>query len=151
MDRIIKPLKVVTACVGLFGLSLVHAHSGGATMDPAGNNPHFMAVADVSCVDDGNGPPDHIFIRIKDNGEADSGTVLNLLVYKANKAISTSDPIPGDADFGPGVELHGGGGRYTLMVSTTGAGARNFIAEWHCETADNVHTGTTEIVVRQFN
>lgn len=146
-----KVISFLLAGVSILTITNVQAHSGGATMNPAGNNPHFMAVVDVTCFDDGNGAPDHLSIRIEDTSPYVEGSQLTFLVYKANRAISTSDPIPADGQYGPLVKLHAGGGRYTMMLNTTGPGPRNFIAEWHCVTADEIHTGTSEIVVRQYN
>ena len=35
-----------------------------------------------------------------------------------------------------------------MMVNKTAAGPRNFDVEWHCMTADNVHTGTHGVVLQ---
>lgn len=127
----------------------ISAHGGGATLDPAGNKATFTALARVTCFDDGNGPADQLIARIRDNSAPIPGMFVSLQVLKGSKAISITDTTSGDAEFSPFVTLQAGNGVYFMMVDKTMAGARNFEAEWHCNTATGVHTGT-DIVVDQF-
>jgi hypothetical protein len=70
-------------------------------------------------------------------------------LLKGSRAISVTDTTSGDANFSPYVILSGGNGTYTLLLNKTNVGARSFDLEWHCMTADNLHTGT-DVIVDQF-
>ncbi len=146
----IKPILLASLLISCGYTSTSLAHSGGGTMDPTGTNAHFTAVADVSCFDDGNGPPHHLAVRIRDTSPPVAGLFISLHVLKGGRGISTTDTIPGDFHFSPEVTLAAGAGNYTLMATITDKGPRSFIADWHCETIDNIHTGTDDIIVRQF-
>lgn len=149
--RIKQKLLIVLAAVYLlFGcVALVNAHGGGSVLDAAGNSRTFTGVAFVTCFDDGNGPAENLVARIRDNSPPVDGLLVNLHIFKGNKAVGISDTVSGDADYSPFVTLHGGTGVYNIIVSKTDVGERLFNLEWHCQTADNIHTGT-EIGVTQF-
>ena len=103
----------------------------------------------MSCFDDGNGPAESLTAQIRDNSPVVPGLLLNLHIFKGNKAVSISDTVSGDADYSPFVTLHGGPGAYFLIVSKTDVGERAFDLTWHCIAADGVHTGN-QIAVTQF-
>ncbi len=125
------------------------AHGGAAILGEAGNNPNATGLAEVTCFDDGNGTPDNLLAEITDRSAPIDGLLINLQLYKGNKATSTTDPVSGDADHSPTVQLQGGAGVYRMLVNVTAAGSRAFEVTWHCQTSDGTHTGTN-IVVRQF-
>ena len=125
------------------------AHNAGATLDARGNLVSATGLAVVTCFDDGSGEPHHLFAQIRDSSPPVDGLLLSLQLLKGNKAINSTDPISGDADYSPGVSLEGGPGVYHMMVNKTGAGPRTFDVIWHCRTIANIHTGTS-IRVLQF-
>ncbi len=129
--------------------SIGKAHDAGATMDPSGNVAAFTGYALVTCFDDGNGPADHLTASVKDFSAPQENLLVNLQIIKGNRAISTTDPVSGDANFSPEVKVHGGNGVYLLLVNKTKAGLRSFAVSYHCMTANNLHTGT-DITVQQF-
>lgn len=137
---------VAVVCLLLGNAGLVHAHGGGAVL---GDPRSFTGVAVVSCFDDGNGPAENLIVRIRDNSPAVPGLLTNVHIFKGNKAVGISDTVSGDADYSPFVTLHGGPGAYFVIVSKTDAGERAFDLEWHCNTVDDVHTGT-DIAITQF-
>ncbi|MDR4513978.1 hypothetical protein [Nitrosomonas sp.] len=139
----------ITLCLLSYAASS-SAHGGGATMDAAGISRTFTAVVLVTCFDDGNGPAENLIARVRDNSPPESGLLVNLQLFKGNKAVSITDTVSGDADYSPYVTLHGGPGVYFMIINKTDAGARSVDAEWHCNTVDGIHTGT-EISVSQFN
>lgn len=150
----LEPKKSAVGCLTglslfLSSIGLVHAHGAGAVMDADGDSRSFTGVAFVTCFDDGNGPADNLIVRIRDNSPPVPGLLTHVSVFKGNKSVSISDTVSGDADYSPFVTLHGGSGVYFLIVSKTDAGARSFDLEWHCNTADDIHTGT-DIGVTQF-
>lgn len=126
--------------------SLSSAHSAGA---PTGESRTFTGLAQITCFNDGNGDADNLIARIRDNSEPVPGLMVNLQLYKGNKAVSISDTVSGDADFTDFVTLQGGPGTYYLIVNKTDVGVRDFDIDWHCQTATGVHTGT-DISVKQF-
>lgn len=142
-------LIVSRLLMAMFFAAVTYAHTGGTTLDPQGTNAHATDLADVTCFDDGNGPPAWLFVRIRDNSPPVPDLLVSVHLSKANQAISTTDTVSGDADYSEAVILPGGAGAYRLMVTKTDLGPRAFDVEWHCITADNVHTGT-EITVRQI-
>jgi len=145
-----KTASRIFLAIGLLSYAaLSSAHNAGATLDPNGNSRSFTAVAFVTCFDDGNGPADNLIARIRDNSPPVPGLLVNLQVFKGDKANSITDTVSGDANFSPYITLQGGTGTYWIMVNKTDVGARQFDVEWHCNTRTGVHTGT-EIGVRQF-
>ena len=133
--------------IGLYGTA--HAHNGGATLDAKGTNASATALAGITCFDDGTGVPAKLAVQIIDQSEPVDGLLLSVQIYKGRKATSITDQVSGDADYSPVVELEAGPGVYWVMLDKTAAGPRQFNLIWHCETADELHTGT-DIVVKQF-
>jgi hypothetical protein len=115
------------------------------TMDAAGTSRTFTGLAFVTCDNDS----ENLVARIRDRSTPVDGLLVNLQLYKGNKAVSISDTISGDSEYSPYVTLHGGPGIYYMIVNKTDAGAREFDIEWHCNTVTGVHTGT-DIGVYQF-
>ncbi len=141
-------LAAILVCLVSY-TSVSSAHTAGATLDPEGNVRSFTGMAFITCFDDGNGPADNIIVRVRDNSPPVPGLLVNVQVYKGNKVNSITDTVSGDADFTPFITLQGGAGVYWLLVNKTDVGARSFEIEYHCNTADGIHTGT-DIGVTQY-
>lgn len=141
--------RLFLAILGCLGAAQVQAHSGGATMDEAGNKASFTALARVTCFDDGAGPAQFLVARVRDKSPAVTGLYVSLQLLKGTRATSVTDLTPGDAEYSEFATLAGGNGTYQLIINKTKAGAREFDLEWHCLTASNDHTGT-EVIVDQF-
>lgn len=141
--------------LGLMIATAGYAISGSAhgidniTMDAAGTSRTFTGLAFVTCSNDGNGEAENLIARIRDKSAPVDGLLVNLQLYKGNKAVSITDTVSGDNEYSPFVTLHGGPGTYWMIVNKTDAGARVFDIEWHCNTLTGVHTGT-DIGVAQF-
>lgn len=144
-----KTLAGIVSAMMLGHAGLSSAHDAGATMDPSGTVAAFTGYALVTCFDDGNGPADHLIASVKDLSPPQDKLLVNLQIIKGNRAINTTDPVSGDANYSPEVKVHGGNGVYLLLVNKTKAGLRSFAVSYHCMTANNTHTGT-DIVVQQF-
>lgn len=140
---------VITSWLAGYAFS-ISADGGSATMDVPGISRTFTGVVLVTCFDDGNGPAENLIARVRDNSPQVPGLLVNLQLFKGNKAVNITDTVSGDADFSPFVTLHGGPGVYFMIINKTDVGERSIDAEWHCNTEDGVHTGT-EISVSQFN
>jgi hypothetical protein len=144
-----KKTFVTTSTLVALGYAVTAlAHSGGATIDPGSSNASATDLAAVSCSNDGNGQPHHLFGRIKDLS-APGGPLLSFHIHKGNQMTTTTDTSPGDDFYSPEVVLNGGPGTYYISATKTGAGRRDFDVIWHCMTADDIHTGT-DITVLQF-
>ena len=138
------------ATIALFGLiQASHAHDAAATMDPVGNSATFTGYGFVTCYDDDNGPADKLVASVQDLSPPVPGLLVNLQILKGNRAASVTDPVSGDGKSSPEITVRGGNGVYQIMVNKTAVGARNFSIQYHCMTANNVHTGT-DIGVYQF-
>lgn len=141
--------QLITA-IALFGLvQSSHAHDAAATMDPVGNSATFTGYGFVTCFDDGNGSADKLVASVNDLSPPVPGLLVNLQILKGNRAASVTDPVSGDGNGSPVITVRGGNGVYLIMVNKTGVGARNFSIQYHCMTANDVHTGT-DIGVYQF-
>lgn len=130
--------------VGYAGIS--SAHTAGATL---GAERSFTGVAFVNCFDDAGEVADSLIARIRDDSPPVSGLLVNLQIFKNERSIVISDTVSGDADYSPFVKLQGGGGLYAISVSKTDEGARTFVLDYHCNSADDSHVGT-DIDVTQF-
>jgi hypothetical protein len=137
----------ILAVAGNTGIAL--AHSGGATIDSAGNNPRATDLAAVTCFDDGGGAPHHLTAQVKDMSAPVSGLLLSLHLFKGNQMTSITDTVSGDRFYSPTISLNRGAGVYYMSVTKTKAGRRSFDIIWHCMTSGNQHTGT-DIQVLQF-
>ncbi|GAB4270721.1 MAG: hypothetical protein Kow0065_20520 [Methylomicrobium sp.] len=148
-SALFTPLPITLSLLLAAYTHTAHSHSAGAVLDPAGNNPSFTALAEITCFNDGNGDPDHLFADVQDLSSPFPDLLVNVQLYKGNQAINITDPYSGDGAPSPAIKLQGGAGVYRILVNKTGLGPRAFEVTWHCETADGTHTGT-DIVVRQF-
>lgn len=119
------------------------AHEGSAVMDSEGIAPNFTGYAIVTCENEGDTPTDHLFATITDLSPPVPNLLVNLQIIKGDLAVSTTDPISGDANPGPEARLHGGNGVYLVLVNKTNAGARAFKLSYHCQTAAGIHTPTS--------
>jgi hypothetical protein len=141
-------MLMVMMWVGLH-MNHLHAHGGSELMDPNGNVPGFTALTRVTCFDDGNGNAAYLMARVRDKSESMPGLRVTLHLLKGNRAANVTDTMPGDAEYSEWITLAGGNGVYQMMLTKTLAGARAFDIEWHCMTAQNIHTGT-DILVDQY-
>jgi hypothetical protein len=133
-----------------FYADTVLGHGASDVMDPQGNAASFTALARVTCFNDGNGETAYLIARVRDKSAPVAGLFLSLHLMKSGRANNVTDVTPGDAFYTPFISLPGGNGVYQMMLTKTAPGARAFDLEWHCMTADNVHTGT-DILVDQYD
>jgi len=98
----------------------------------------------ASCLDDGNGPPHHLTTQIMDMAPV-AAPVITLTVSKDGKTKSTFDPRDGDSQYSPALTVEAGAGNYLLTVTKSAVGKESYMLQYHCITANNVHTGSTLI------
>jgi len=130
-----------------------HAHSASGTIDGVGDNASATDLAQVICYDDGNGPPHHLYTQIQDFSAPVPGLLLSTQIFTDSKITNTTDTGPGDTLASYPAILVGPAGQdyqtYYISVSKTSAGARSFEITYHCQTANDTHTGT-QITVYQI-
>lgn len=143
---LIRPVKLILSTFAIIFTSALQAHSGSAILGGDASN---SALAHVTCLDDGTGEPAYLIAQIKDLSQPEEGLLISVQLLKGIQVINSTDPISGDADYSPLVQLDGGQGVYNMMLTKTAEGDRAFDLVWHCMTADGLHTGT-DIIVRQF-
>lgn len=135
-----RALVLLLACFG--APALAHTQDGSLG-DAAAATDYYQ----ISCSDDGTGPPASLAVQVLNRGPAPAVLVL---AHRGIAATSTAD-ASGDTAPGPLVWVNGGDGVYNVFLSKPAAGAVNYTLTFHCMTADNgggLHTGTT-IVFRQ--
>jgi hypothetical protein len=130
---------------GYAGQSLAHSTDG--VLDPNGNNASATNFWQLICYDDGNGAPHHLYTQIQDNSPPVPGLLLSTQIFTANAMANTTDTVSADGQGSNPASLYGGaptGGAqiYYISVSKTKAGSRSFSLIYHCQTANDTHTGT---------
>ncbi len=131
------------------------AHEAGAIMDPSGTVAGFTGFALVTCTSDGNVPTGFLEASITDRSPPQNNLLVNLqIIHVGNgfdRAISTTDPVSGDAQPSPLVRVAAGNGTYLLLVNKTAVGERSFVVTYHCKSADGATHTNTDIKVFQFD
>jgi hypothetical protein len=105
----------------------------------------------VTCSDDGSGPPASLSMRVLDTPVTLAAPLLSVQVERGGLLANATDPADGDGAYSPRVSVNGGGGVYEVLVDKSAAGADAYTIEYHCVTGPDgtgLHTGTT-ITVRQ--
>lgn len=128
----------ITAAL-FFTANAVFAHDQTGALGKAAGATDYYA---VSCFDDGNGAAAYLAFQVIDALPV-AAPVVSAQVTKGRLAVNTTDAIDGDATYSPKVLVKGGNGTYYVSVDKTKAGVENYSFQYHCETSDNQHTGTS--------
>lgn len=99
----------------------------------------------VSCTDDGGGPPASLVAQVQSLSPSGS-PVPAVVVHRRNIAASSTDPVGGDSGASPLVAVNADDGVYNVFVIKSAAGTVNYTLTYHCMTGPNgtgLHTGTT--------
>lgn len=139
---------LATALLLILGYSeLVSADSQpgaiGSKRSKAGGTNQYL----VTCSNDGRGEPHHLYLEVKDLAPRNPAQLsIQAMLPATGAATSLSiDWRDGDAYSSSGVTLVGGVGPYLLSVNKSRSnkrGAEQYVAIFHCETAEGIHTGT---------
>lgn len=152
--------------------SPVHAHTQNGSLGAGATATDYYQ---VTCSDDGSGPPGSLVTQVASLTSTGGGAVTgpsaplmrhlpapvsptpgstaaaSVVVHKGNIAITSSDLTGGDADGSPLVYVNGGDGVYDIFVNKAATGAVNYTLQFHCMTGVNgggIHTGS-DIVIKQ--
>lgn len=142
----IELVRSLLSCVAMLACTCALAHTQDGTLgDGAAATDYYQ----VTCNDDGSGPPGSLVAQVQHRGSA--ATPVAVVVHRAAAATTTVDTVPGDVASSPPVYVNGGDGVYNVFVSKAGSGLVNYTLSFHCMTGQNgggLHTGTL-IVFRQ--
>lgn len=141
----IRPTLLAALLASVAGIALAHTQDGSLG-DAAAATDYYQ----VSCSDDGSGPPASLVAQVQNRGPNATSTVF-VVAHRGTSATSAADATGGDVAASPLVFVNGADGVYNVFVSKAGSGVLNYTLTYHCMTgADGggLHTGTT-IVFRQ--
>jgi hypothetical protein len=132
---------------GAAGSAAAHTQTGSLGAEAAATDYY-----EVTCSDDGSGPPASLILQVTDTGAA-GDPLVSVQGHKGSLLTSSTDPTDDEATpaASPLVFVNGGAGVYEVLVDKSGAGAETYTLTYHCHTGANgggVHTGTS-IVTRQ--
>jgi len=134
---------------GYAGFASAHTQSGA--LGSAASAAAATDVYVVTCSNDGSGPPAKLFLQVKDLAPV-LAPLVGIQASKGTVASATSvDTKDGDAIYSTGVYLSAGAGAYLLKVNkyaSTVKGFETYTAQFHCQTAGGVHTGTTWVMTQ---
>jgi hypothetical protein len=119
----------------------VAAHSDSEDLGTAASATDYW---EVTCSDDGPGPPASLVLRVTDTGSVASPQV-SAQIHKGQLLVNVTDPADDGSNPSPFVYLNGGAGVYEVLVDKTAAGEESYLLEFHCQTGPNgtgIHTGT---------
>ncbi len=122
--------------------------TGGTAATGAGATDDYVVTCFSDPLTGAGAAADHLFFQIKDTtggGNLVGMTVINPAGPANAKAVTTVDPIGGDATYSQGQKIAAGNGDYTVTVwHTGGASAEGYSFTFHCQAADGItHTGTS--------
>lgn len=132
--------------VGYAGVVAAHTQSGAlgtASSGAAAVDQYF-----VSCYNDGNGAPARLSLRVRDLAPVKPAQVSarSYTYPQITPSANSLDTVDGDANYSPLVYSYGTTTQnYYVNVnkSASSAGQETYVAEFHCQTAGGVHTGTS--------
>ncbi len=98
----------------------------------------------INCSNTASGTANQLSVQIKDHIR--DTNKLSVVVYKDDKAASTTDIVGEDGDYSPKATVAAGDGVYTLMVHHTRVGFGVYSLSYQCEDAEgNYLSGSTSV------
>lgn len=107
----------------------------------------------ITCSDDGNGPPARLLVAVRDLAPV-KPPLVNVRLQVGSETRESADKKDGDKFYSSVIGLDGGAGPYTVIVNKLNKPGKAdktrkypeiYQIEYHCMTRSGVHTGT-EIV-----
>jgi hypothetical protein len=87
----------------------------------------------VTCSDDGAGPPASLVVAVQDTAPA-AAPLVSVQIQKGSAARNATDAVDADTGFSPQVFVDGGAGVYDVFVDKSDAGAEGFVLSFQCTT-----------------
>jgi len=137
----------LAALLAAFAPARASAHTLGGTLGAdAGATDYFQII----CSDDGSGPPQSLFVQVRDDAPA-GVALISVQAQRGSLLANSTDPLEGDTTASPGVSVNGGSGVYDVLIDKNAAGAEGYTLTFHCMTGPNgtgIHTGTSSVNVQ---
>lgn len=157
------------AALGFTTEAIAH-NQAGALGEAADATDYYM----VTCSTDAGGVTDKLQVSILDPTTTQGGGKESVVVKQGTVVTTASDPvrvhwvdangnpisigdiyhgvegahpIP-DTEYGPETYLLGGNGVYDVMVHKLKESPKNYVLQYHCLTANDLHTGTSIILLQ---
>ena len=136
--------------------SVSYAHDLNSSLGKKTTGKAATDVFWITCLNDGNGEPGYLYLRLKEKLPRDTKIkkypLLSIQAYKdtISSPLST-DPINADAGYAPALKVTGVAGIYQVYINkglSTLKAISTYYVQYHCKTATNQHTGT-EIEMKQ--
>lgn len=156
----IKPIIVfMMAMLGLTVAANAVAHDQiGSLGEDASATDYYM----VTCSTDAGGESDRLEVRLLDATITPGGGKISAVIQRENVAATASDPVrvtrgEGCAGFndvkqdknpGPLSSVALGNGVYYIMVHKQKPGPKNYLLQYHCKSAEGIHTGTAIVTIQ---
>lgn len=135
-------VEIGKRALAVIGIALAGAYAGSASAHSQtgslGAAARARDVYQVSCAPGS----DHLYFRVQDVAPV-AAPPVRIVVRKDGTTLRSIDNVDSDGRYSPVRRLRMGAGIYTMTVDKSRkVGAENYFAEFHCESAANVHTGT---------
>jgi hypothetical protein len=147
MKKLIQLLTILLGVIGTVELVSAHEIAGaiGRKNSKAGGTDKY----NVTCFDNNNGAPDHIFVQVFDTPRPRNPAKISIQAFlPATGAVSAISVAPNDKAFPSySIKLVGGADLYEVDVTKSRSkkkGVEIYAITFHCQTANDVHTGTAE-------
>ena len=148
MKSINNAVTILIILLGFCYISVAVAHEAAGTLGRKTKKAGGTDISVVSCYDDGNGAPDHLYMNVIDTRQPRNPAIISAQVVVPSTGAASGvviDPVDGDAFPSAGITLAGGIGPYHIHITKTRSrkmGIEIYGLNFHCETATGVHTGT---------
>jgi hypothetical protein len=142
---VMKRVTLLAALLVLAWAARASAHEEPGSLAAAASAVDFYQ---VTCSDDGSGPPQSLILQIQDTTSA-SAPLVGVQGQRGTLVTNRVDPISGDSSPSPLVTVNGTSGVFDVLVYKTGAGADSYTLTYHCYTGldgTGMHTGTALVV-----
>jgi hypothetical protein len=101
---------------------------------------------ELECFDDGNGSPEHLFFEVRGDTR-NTAVQVSGQVVNGSQAASATDHTSGDSSYSPQLKVvhEGDNDVYRMVIDKNGPGVAQYSLQYHCETGNGVHTGTSDL------
>lgn len=140
----VSKILLATTLASLMGLASAHSQNGAVGSTKNGNA--ATDIYTVSCYNDGAGEAAKLWYRVKDLAPV----LAPVISAQAGTGGSSADTKDGDTIFSTAATTSVLNAQKKVISvalkimksASTVKGSESYVAEFHCQTAGNVHTGT---------
>jgi hypothetical protein len=121
-------IAALLVALGSSGMAPALTQLGGLGTSAA-NTDYYQ----VTCSDDGSGPPTSLVTQVLDAAPL-AAPLVSVQTQKGFLATNSTDPVDDDGAPSPEVWVNGGAGVYDVFVDKTEAGAETYLLTVRCKT-----------------